>query len=351
MNCEVKTNMAYFKNSRHSQDETILITGGGGFIGTNLIKYLADKTYQLRILDNLSTGKEENLRKLQIQYYRLSAVDLIAGDIRNREVVNQAVKGADAVVHLAAHTNIVESLENPKEDWDINVNGTLNLLEACRKNKIGKFIFASSNAVLGEQLPPVDESRIPNPLSPYGASKLAGEALGSSYCHSFGLKTISLRFANCYGPYSEHKTSVVSRFMKCALDGTPLIIYGDGKQTRDFIHAEDICQAIYLALVATKQTKMTMGSQSWADEPQPSTLDLYGGVFQIGTGIETSINELAKLMKQITGQKLQIIHKPERRGEIRSNYSNISKARRLLNFAPKITLREGLKQLWQSYTG
>ena len=330
--------MAYSKSNRHSQRETVLITGGCGFIGTNLIKYLADKTYRLRILDNLSTGKEENLRKLQIQYHQLPNADLIVGDIRNREVVNQAVKGADAVVHLAAHTNIVESLENPKEDWDINVNGTLNLLEACRKNEVGRFIFASSNAVLGEQLPPIDESRIPNPLSPYGASKLAGEALGSSYCHSFGLKTISLRFANCYGPYSEHKTSVVSRFMKCALDGTSLIIYGDGKQTRDFIHVDDVCQAIYLALT----TQQAQGTQ----QNFPC-----GEVFQIATGVETSIRNLSKLIGEMTGRELRIIHEPERKGEIKRNYSNISKARRLLNFAPKITLREGLKQLWQSYTG
>jgi len=330
--------MAYSKSNRHSQGKTVLITGGCGFIGTNLIKYLADKTYQLRILDNLSTGKEENLKKLQSQYYRLPNVDSIVGDIRNRKMVNQAVKGVDAVVHLAAHTNVVESIENPKEDWDINVNGTLNLLEACRKNEVGRFIFASSNAVLGEQLPPIDESRIPNPLSPYGASKLAGEALGSSYCHSFGLKTISLRFANCYGPYSEHKTSVVSRFMKCALDGTPLIIYGDGKQTRDFIHVDDVCQAIYLALT----TQQAQGTQ----QNFPC-----GEVFQIATGVETSIRNLAKLIGEMTGRELRIIHEPERKGEIKSNYSNISKAKRLLNFAPKITLREGLKQLWQSYTG
>ena len=287
--------MAYSKSNRHSQRETVLITGGCGFIGINLIKYLADKACQLRILDNLSTGKEENLKKLQSQYYRLPNVDSIVGDIRNRKMVNQAVKGVDAVVHLAAHTNVVESIENPKEDWDINVNGTLNLLETCRKNGVGRFIFASSNAVLGEQSPPIDESKTPKPLSPYGAAKLTGEALCSSYCHSFGLNVISLRFANCYGPYSEHKTNVVSRFMGCALDGTSLIIYGDGNQTRDFVHVDDVCQAIYLALT----TQQAQGTQ----QNFPC-----GEVFQIATGVETSIRNLSKLIGEMTGIELRIIH-------------------------------------------
>jgi len=339
--------MAYSKSAQNSQVETILITGGCGFIGTNLVKYLSERGFKVRILDNLSTGKEENLRKLQSQDSRFSTVDLIIGDIRNRGEVSQAVKGVDAVVHLAAHTSVVASLENPKQDWDVNVNGTLNLLEACRQNGVAKFIFASSNAAVGEQTPPIDEMKITKPLSPYGAYKLAGEALCSSYYHSFGLKTVSLRFANCYGPYSDHKTSVVSRFIKWAKEEKPLMIYGDGNQTRDFVHVDDVCQAIYLALTAAQQTKMALGSQSVADEPQLSTIDLYGGVFQIGIGIETSINELAELIKEMSGNKIQITHESERKGEIKRNYSDISKARRVLGFEPGIKLREGLDDLWR----
>lgn len=326
--------MGYSKSTRQSQRKTVLITGGCGFIGINLVKHLTNKDYPLRILDNLSTGKEENLRKLQIQYRQPLNIDLIVGDIREQEVVNQAVKGADAVVHLAAHTDVVESIENPKKDWDINVNGTLNLLETCRQNGVERFIFASSNAVLGEQPPPIDELKIPRPLSPYGASKLAGEALCSSYCHSLGLKAISLRFANCYGPYSEHKTSVVSRFMECARDGTSFTIYGDGNQTRDFIHVDDICQAIYLTLTAqqTQGTRQTFTG---------------GEVFQIATGVETSINSLAKLIRGIVGRELPIIHEPERKGEIKRNYANISKAKAMLGFKPKVELRAGLSNLWE----
>jgi len=319
--------MAHFKSNQKSRRETILITGGCGFIGTNLVKHLAEKGYQIRILDNLSTGKEENLRALQIQHLQLHNIDLIVDDIRNQAVVNRAVKGVAAVVHLAAHTDVVGSIENPSEDWDINVNGTLNLLEACRKNGVERFILASSNAVLGEQPPPINESVIPRPLSPYGASKLAGEGLCSSYCHSFSLKTVSLRFANCYGLYSEYKGSVIAKFIRCAMEGIPFTIYGDGNQTRDFIHVDDICQAIYLVL--TKQTLPC------------------GEVFQIATGKETTINSLARLIADIAGKDLPIIHQPERKGEIIRNYSNIDKARTMLGFEPKVELRAGLNDLWQ----
>jgi len=321
--------MAQSERNQDSQDKILLITGGCGFIGTNLVKYLADRGYQIRVLDNLSTGKEENLRKFRRQDRGPSAVDLRVGDIRDRGEVSKAVKGTDAVVHLAAHTSVTDSLENPREDWEVNVNGTFNLLEACRQNGVTKFVFASSNAVVGEQAPPIDELKIPKPLSPYGASKLAGEALCSAYHHSFGLKTISLRFANCYGPYADDKTSVIPRFIKWAKEEKPLIIYGDGNQTRDFVHVNDVCQAIYLALTAA----------------QPSTMELYGSVFQIGTGTEVSINELAELIKEMAGNKIQISYEPERKGEIKRNYSDITKARTVLNFEPKVKLREGLHDL------
>ncbi len=302
--------------------KTILITGGCGFIGTNLAEYLSGKGYRVRILDNLSSSSQVwTVNPPPTQ----QTAELIIGDIRDKDMVNQALKGVDAVVHLAAHTSVVGSLENPEENWDININGTLNLLEACRQNRVDKFIFASSNAAVGEQTPPIDERTIPRPLSPYGASKLAGEALCSAYYHSFGLKTISLRFANCYGPYSDHKSSVIARFMGWAKEGKPLIIYGDGNQTRDFIHVEDVCQAIYLSLM---------------------TLDFYSEVFQIASGVETTINELAEMIEEVTGNKLQIIHQMERKAEIRRNYADVSKARAFLGFQPKVELREGLKRLW-----
>jgi len=303
----------------------VLITGGCGFIGINLVKYLSNKGYAVRVIDNLSAGRKGYLETLSLP----ETPELIIEDIRNQEAVNKAVEGMDAVVHLAAHTSVVDSLENPKDDWDINVNGTLNLLEACRRKGVPKFIFASSNAVLGEQPSPIDESVIPKPISPYGASKLAGEALCSSYYHSFGLQTIVLRFANAYGPYADHKSSVTTLFIWWARAGKPLIIYGDGKQTRDFIHVDDVCQAIHLSLTARDSGHT------------------HGEIFQVASGMETTINEISELINDMAAKKLQVIHEPERKGEIRRNYSDIGKARTVLGFEPRVGLREGLRDLWQ----
>jgi len=265
----------------------------------------------------------------------------MVGDIRDSEVVEKAVDGIDAVVHLAAHTGVIDSLKNPKENWDTNVNGTINLLEACRCRGISKFILASSNAVVGDQTPPIDELKLPQPLSPYGASKLAGEALCSAYYYSFGLNTICLRFANCYGPYSEHKTGVIPMYMNWANKGESLIIYGDGNQTRDFIHVHDICQAIRLALI-TSDSGLQTGESN---------------VFQIASGTETSINQLAELIKEIyagsritsLNSQISISYKPKRKGEIERNYSDITKAKKILGFKPEFKLRDGLKQLFKLF--
>ena len=336
--------------------KTILITGGCGFIGTNLAKYLSNKGYRVKILDNLSTPSRKFLNRespvtsplpSQAVDSELSSTDLVVGDTRDCQAVKRVTAGVDAVVHLAAHTSVVESLEKPKEDWDINVNGTLTLLEVCRCSGVDRFIFASSNAVVGEQDPPIDETKIPRPLSPYGASKLAGEALCSTYYHSFGLKTVSLRFSNCYGPFSGHKSSVISRFMEWARKGEPLVIYGDGNQTRDFVHVEDICQAIHLSLIITQPPKLSQQTQPTLSTLSTQETLLWGEVFQIASGVETSINQLAELIKAMTDLQLSIVHKPKRKGEIERNYSDITKARRLLDFKPRIKLREGLRELWQ----
>ena len=304
------------------QPQTILVTGGCGFLGTNLVEYLCERGHKVRILDNLSTS----CRVWKSDSQPLAdSVNLVVGDIRYGETAARAVQGVDAIVHLAAHTSVVDSVKNPGENWDININGTLNILEACRQYGVERFIFASSNAAVGEQSPPVDETKVPHPASPYGASKLAGEALCSTYHHSFDLKTICLRFANCYGPHSEHKPSVVAKFIRLVKEGEPLVIYGDGNQTRDFIHTSDICQAIELSL---------------------TTPDSRGEVFQIASGLETSINELVELIKKISGKNPQIVHQPERRGEIQRNYSSINKARVVLGFEPKIEIRDGVKELW-----
>jgi UDP-glucose 4-epimerase len=300
----------------------VLITGGCGFIGINLAKTLSAKGYRVKVLDDLSTGDKQTLfsaiKGLQPQ-------DVVIGDIRDNDLVKKMVQNTDVVIHLAAYTSVVESIEKPDLCWDINVAGSLNLLEACRISGGKQFIFASSNAVLGKQPPPADEKQVPTPLSPYGASKLAVEALCTAYYNSYGLNTICLRFANCYGPYSQEKRAVIPIFIRQMKNRNPVFIYGDGNQTRDFVHVDDICQAIRLCI-------SNNGSAA-------------GEIFQIASGIETSINELLSMFQDIYGYTINVIHEPARKGEIIRNYSSIEKARQMLNFKPVIGLKEGLRRL------
>ena len=298
--------------------KSILITGGCGFIGANLVRMLADKNCKIKVLDNLSVGKKENLAQ--------NDVELIVGDIRDEELIKKVTQGIDVVVHLAAHTNVIKSIENPLLDFNINVFGTFNLLRnAVSSQSVETFIFASSNAAVGEQAPPITEEAIPAPLSPYGASKLACEAYCSAFAESYGLKTVSLRFANVYGIYSTHKNSVISRFIINVLQNRPLTIYGDGSQTRDFIYVDDICRAIILAMEN----------------------DNAEGIFQIGTGKETTVIELARKIKTISNKNVDIIFEPARAGEIIRNYSGIERATRLLGFVPQIDIDTGLKMTYR----
>ena len=216
-------------SNRSKLRQRIFITGGAGFIGANLVKYLLDKGgYAITVYDNLTGGSKENLGMAVTDSKRKGTVRFIRGDILNKKRLSTALKGHTAVVHLAAHTRVVESLKNPSKNFAINSTGTFNVLEGARKSKVKRFIFASSNAAVGEQIPPINEKMIPKPISPYGATKLFGEALCTAYFYSYGLQTVSLRFANAYGPYSDHKTSVVAKFIKRVKQGKPLEIYGDG---------------------------------------------------------------------------------------------------------------------------
>lgn len=323
------------------KDSRIFITGGCGFIGANLVKYFLDKgNCEVTVYDNLSTGSKENLDRAVSDSKQKSSVRFIEGDILDKERVEKETKGHTAIIHLAAHTNVVDSLKNPAHDFNINAVGTFNVLEAARENNIKNFIYASSNAVVGDQEPPINEEKIPVPISPYGASKLAGEALCSAYYHSYGIKAISLRFANCYGSYSDHKTSVVAKFMRRAKQGKPLIIYGDGNQTRDFIHAQDICQSIDLAL--------NFDVQLTDFRRRASDFELS---FQVGTGKETEIISLASIIRSLSvelGLKApKIVFEEQPKGEIKKNYADTDKARKFLEFKAHIELSAGLKHMWK----
>jgi len=317
----------------------VLITGGAGFIGANLVKFLLEReSYHIRILDDLSVGRRSYIDQVSQEVSTSDRIEFIQGSILSREQIQAAVLGVDAVVHLAARTNVIESLRNPEEDFKVNAVGTLQVLESCRLLGVERFIYASSNAAVGEQDPPIDEQKVPAPIAPYGASKLAGEALCSAYYHTYGIQAITLRFANAYGPYSDHKTSVVARFIRMAREGSPLVIFGDGSQTRDFIHVRDVCQAIELALRVN--TRYLKGESL---------------VFQIATGRETRIIDLAKIIKDLAVQygmpPSEIVFKQARKGEIKVNYSAITKARIQLGFQPQISLEDGLKSVWEHAIG
>ena len=296
-----------------------LVTGGCGFIGVNLVSRLTKLGARVRVLDNLSLGKRSDIEPF--------GVDLQVGDIRDKAAIQKACKGVDVVVHLAAHTRVIESVSDPALNFEINALGTLNVLLACRDAGVKKVIFASTGgAILGEQEPPVHEDMVPRPVSAYGAGKLAGEAYCSAFYGSYGLNTVALRFSNVYGPYSYHKGSVVAQFLRNLMQGEPLIIYGDGTQTRDFVYVDDLMEAILLA----------------------DRTETPGEVFQIASGIETSILSLLEAIKAALPEvALDVEFRPSRAGEISRNYANIEKARRRLGFNPKTELHQGLVTTWR----
>ena len=295
-----------------SRIKHVLVTGGAGFVGANLVRTLLKRGYTVRVLDNFSSGNRAYLAGLDL--------DIVEGDILDRAAVDAAVAGTDGIVHLAAQTGVPGSIQDPMRDCQLNVVGTLNMLEAARLAGTQRFVFASSNAPLGKQPPPATEDKAPLPISPYGASKLAGEGYCLAYHGSWGLGTVALRFANLYGPYSAHKNSVVAKFIKDIQSTGTITIDGDGLQTRDFIYVGDLCEAVVLAL----------GS------------DIGGEVFQIATGIETSIRALADQIEACMDVDLAVQYGSTRQGDIRKNYSRVDKAKEQLGWEPQIALDEGL---------
>lgn len=313
-----------------------LITGGCGFLGKNLIKTLMEKEegIAIKVIDNLSVGKKEDLRyatphfsqnSVENSRWKENEVQLIVGDIMDADLAIKATKEADVIVHLAANTGVGPSVENPRMDCTTNVIGTLNYLEAARKNSVGRFVFASSGAPIGECIPPIHEEMPCHPVSPYGASKLAGEAYCSAYHKSYGVETVALRFGNVYGPGSTHKSSVVAKFIRQALNGQTLEIYGDGTQTRDFIYTEDLVNAIWLA--ATKE-------------------NIGGEVFQIATNKETTVLEMTKTLVETLKEKgvsdVNLVYGEKRVGDVMRNYSDTSKAAELLGWTSLADLKTGM---------
>ena len=292
----------------------ILVSGGAGFIGANLLRRL-DPAHEVRVLDNLLRGRRELLPDDR-------DVELIVGDIRDPDDVAAAMRDVDLVIHLAAFGSVVESVADPVENYEINVRGTFEMLRGAADAGIERFVFASTGgAIMGDQPPPIDEDSLPWPISPYGASKLCGEAYLHAFAGSFGMRPVALRFANVYGPYSAHKKGVVTRFIRAALAGGTFDIFGDGNASRDFLHVDDLCRGILAAADA----------------------DLSDVVVHLASEKETTINELAELIIELADADVEIVRHPKRAGEVERNFARADRARQLLAWEPELSLRDGMQ--------
>ena len=315
-----------------------LVTGGAGFVGSNLISSILTERPQdqVVVLDNFSASAFDEFAVPPLEHAARLAPDapvwdenrrlgVIEGDILDMDAVSRATAGADIIVHLAANTGVGPSVDNPRRDSEMNVGGTLNMLEGARAAGVKRFVFASSGAPAGLCTPPITETIAPRPVSPYGASKLAGEAYCCAYAVAFGVPTVALRFSNIYGPRSWRKGSVVATFIRQAMAGAPITVNGDGSQTRDFIHIDDLTRAIVLSA---------------------TTEGLSGELYQIATGNETSVNELLALLEdRFRAAGLPAIQR--RQGErtaadVERNFADPAKAARELGWRPQKDLAEGL---------
>src|SRR5215471_1779612 len=265
-----------------SETRHVLVTGGAGFVGATLVRRLAAAGHRVRVLDNYSTG--------DASYLAGADAELVEGDIRDNAALDAALAGIGAVVHLAAAGSVVKSVQDPVPNFDVNVTGTFRVLDAARRAGVERIVQASTGgALIGDATPPVDERSLPKPLSPYGASKLAGEGYAHAFAESYGMRTVALRFANVYGPWSAHKRGAMTLFFRAIQAGAPIVIYGDGSASRDYTHVEDISRA-----------------------PEHA-----------------------------------VEYRPRRAGEVGRNFASYDLARRLLGYAPSISREDGIRSTWR----
>jgi UDP-glucose 4-epimerase len=285
---------------------------------------LLDKGQQVIVFDNLSKGNRDYIDGLDVTF--------IEGDIRDTAALGDALAGAGRVVHLAACGSVVESVEDPQTNFEMNVVGTFNVLNQAVKHHIGKLVFSSTGgALIGDAIPPVNEQSLPKPISPYGAGKLCAEAYCHAFSKSYGINTVCTRFANVYGPYSDHKSGVINQFFRKITQGEPLIIYGDGSSTRDYIHVSDLCNGITRALLNE---------------------DVKNDVIHLASGRETSLRQLADLMIRISGKNDHPVeYRDKRTGEVDRNFARYDYARKVLGFEPQYTLEDGLQEAWDWLAG
>lgn len=301
----------------------ILVTGGAGFIGSHIVNRLLVDGFEVTVVDNLSTGRLENLQRNE-----RGDVHFIRGDIRDFDLMRRVVADMDVVFHEAASIDVASSLSDPLTTHSVNVTGTLNLLISCLDSSVKRLIFASSASIYGEtDVLPTAEDTTPNPISPYAVSKLAAEDYANLFFKAYGLNTVCLRYFNVYGSRqgSNHYSGVIPIFINRVLHERPPVVYGNGEQTRDFVHVQDVVDANMLAL----RSKNAVGE-----------------VFNIGTGTPMSITQLAKIVLETLGKEsLNPVYAGSRPGDLSASYADITKARRVMGYDPKVTLTEGIAEL------
>jgi len=303
-----------------------LVTGGAGFIGSNIVDELVRRGQDVVVLDNLSTGKESNLAGVR------DKIELSTGSVTDLAAVQAACGGADYVIHLAARTSVPRSVEDPLDSNRNNIDGTLNVLVAARDAKVRRIVFAASSSAYGETptLPKV-ETMQPNPISPYGVTKYVGELYAQVFGRVYGLENVSLRYFNVFGPRQDptsQYSGVLSRCMLAVIEGKPPVIFGDGEQSRDFTYVDNIVDETLRACEASGAS---------------------GKVFNGGTGVRITLNAVLRLLEKISGKKIHAKYGPPRSGDIRHSQADISQARRVLGYEPRIQFEEGLKRTWDWY--
>jgi nucleoside-diphosphate-sugar epimerase len=305
---------------------TYLVTGGGGFIGSNLARALAARGESVRVLDNFATGREQNLAGLE------GKIELVRGDIRDAATVTRIMSGTDYVLHQAALPSVPRSIDKPVEAHDVNLSGTLAVLEAARKTGVKRVVFAASSSAYGETptLPKI-ETMAPDPLSPYAVTKLAGESYLKVYHTCYGLETVSLRYFNVFGPHQDpqsHYAAVIPRFVTAALENRQPTIYGDGLQSRDFCYIENAIEANLLACTAPGAA---------------------GKVFNVACGVRTTLLDVLDRLSGIVGHKVTAIHEPSRAGDIKHSLADIGRAREILGYRAPVSFEDGLARTVEWY--
>ena len=299
------------------KNKKIVVTGGAGFIGSNTVKELLKNNNSVTVIDNLSTGKYENIRD----------AEFIKGDITDTNILKNAFKDADYIIHLAAISSIEQTIKDPKKSNDINITGTLNVLSEARDANVKRVIFASSASIYGNttQLP-IKENAPPNPTTPYAISKITGEYYCKSFHELYGLETVALRFFNVFGPRQQLNSAysaVIPKFINAMLKDKRPTIYGDGEQSRDFIYIKDVVTAIIKATTAPNAA---------------------GTSINIATGKGTTLNELVNTINNSLGKTIKPSYTDKKQGDIKHSLADISLAKRVLDFTPEYTLDKGIEK-------